>query len=110
MTTLDPKAAAARDLADIAEVLGPEFADAVLLSAPSDGSGWHRRAVAEFAREVRDHMFADPAWTPARTAAMRRWLREGEVEFDGVVRRPAEALLDPTLAGRVLAELESATR
>jgi hypothetical protein len=66
--------------------------------------------VADFAREVRDHMFADPTWTTKRARAMRRWLEEGEIEMDGVIRRPVDVLSDDLLARRALAELESATR
>jgi hypothetical protein len=65
--------------------------------------------VARFAREVRDLLFEDPAWTDARRAAMRTWLMNGEIDLDGQTHRPLDILADPALTKRVLAELHAAT-
>lgn len=65
--------------------------------------------VARFAREVRDYLFEDPAWTDARRAAMRAWLVDGEIDLDGRTYRPLDILSDPALTRRALAELHTAT-
>ncbi|HEY2916470.1 MAG TPA: hypothetical protein VGI98_04565 [Candidatus Limnocylindrales bacterium] len=65
--------------------------------------------VARFAREVRDYLFADPAWTDTRRAAMRTWLMSGEIDLDGRTYRPIDILADPVLTRRALAELHAAT-
>lgn len=65
--------------------------------------------VARFAREVRDFLFEDPAWTDARRAAMRGWLMSGEIDLDGRTYRPLDILSDEALTRRALAELHAAT-
>ena len=70
----------------------------------------HLELVARFAREVSGHMFADPAWSPERAAAMRCWLEEGEIEMNGSVRAPIEVLSDPDLLPRALASIEGSIR
>ena len=65
--------------------------------------------VARFAREVRDFLFEDPAWTDARRAAMRTWLIDGQIELAGRTYRPLDILSDEGLTRRALAELHAAT-
>lgn len=69
----------------------------------------HLYLVAQFAREIRDHLFKDAHWTKGRAAAMRRWLDEQSIEFDGRSYTPREVLSSDTLARRALAELRLAT-
>lgn len=65
--------------------------------------------VARFAREVRDLLFEDPAWTDARRAAMRTWLMSSEIDLDGRTYRPLDILSSEALTRRALAELHAST-
>jgi hypothetical protein len=66
----------------------------------------HVATVAEFAREVRDVLFEDPTWSPERRAAMRRWLEDGRIDFDGSRYAPCQILASQELTNRALAELQ----
>lgn len=110
-----------RELADIRDVFGLESTSSVLaeitgtptktLHRVANGTRirprTHIEIVADFAREVRDMMFADPTWTDERRRSMRRWLDVGEIEFDGNVYTPRQVLADEKLARRALVQLRT---